>query len=47
MAGLLLSKGFYPKQFLHKTVDYILSVQKPSGEIPWFTGGITDPWDNI
>jgi len=47
MEGLLLSKGFYPKQFLQKTVDYILSVQKPSGEIPWFTGGITDPWDHI
>jgi len=47
MAGLLLSKGFYPKQFFQKTVYYILSVQKPSGEIPWFTGGITDPWDHI
>ena len=26
---------------------WIASVQKPSGEIPWFTGGHTDPWDHV
>lgn len=27
--------------------DYILTVQKPSGEIPWSAGGHTDPWDHV
>lgn len=46
MEGLLLGKGLYPQKLLEQTAEYILSVQKPSGEIPWFTGGITDPWDH-
>jgi len=29
------------------TTDYILTVQKTNGEIPWSTGGKTDPWDHI
>jgi hypothetical protein len=27
--------------------DYILSVQKESGEIPWSNGGETDNWDHV
>ncbi|ETR71129.1 MAG: hypothetical protein OMM_02722 [Candidatus Magnetoglobus multicellularis str. Araruama] len=29
------------------TTNYIRSVQKDSGEIPWSVGGKTDPWDHV
>ncbi len=29
------------------TVDFIKTVQKESGEIPWSVGGKTDPWDHV
>ena len=29
------------------TGEWIASVQRPSGEIPWFNGGHTDPWDHV
>ena len=29
------------------TAQSIARVQEPSGAIPWFTGGHTDPWDHI
>ena len=32
---------------LHATADYIAKLQRPNGAIPWFGGGITDPWDHI
>ena len=32
---------------LHATADYIVNLQRPNGAIPWFDGGITDPWDHI
>ncbi|MAI16143.1 MAG: prenyltransferase [Gammaproteobacteria bacterium] len=32
---------------LHATADYIVKLQRPNGAIPWFDGGITDPWDHI
>ena len=35
MSGLYLSRGLYPQEFLQPTVDFILDVQQPSGEIPW------------
>jgi len=28
-------------------IDYIVSQQLPSGAIPWYQGGITDPWDHV
>lgn len=28
-------------------IDFIAKTQKDSGEIPWFCGGKTDPWDHI
>lgn len=46
MDSLLLSKGIFPQKFLRKTVDYILSVQREDGCIPWFEGGKADPWDH-
>jgi hypothetical protein len=47
MSGLYLSRGFFPEEFLRPTVQFILDVQQPSGEIPWFEGGYTDPWDHV
>lgn len=32
---------------LQPAVNYILDVQLETGEIPWFTGGHTDPWDHV
>ena len=46
MSGLYLSKGLYPSEFLRPTVDYILRTQTAEGEIPWFEGGHSDPWDH-
>ena len=28
-------------------VDFIAGTQKNSGEIPWYAGGKTDPWDHV
>ncbi|MBT4522845.1 MAG: prenyltransferase [Halieaceae bacterium] len=47
MSGLYLSRGLFPQEFLRPTVEFILNVQQPSGEIPWFSKGYTDPWDHI
>ena len=35
------------EHYLHATADYIRRVQRPSGAIPWFPGGILDPWDHV
>jgi hypothetical protein len=32
---------------LRHTARYIASVQTASGAIPWFAGGILDPWDHV
>ena len=29
------------------TANYIAGLQRPSGALPWFDGGITDPWDHV
>jgi hypothetical protein len=47
MSGLYLSRGLYPAEFLRPTVQFILDCQQESGEIPWFDGGYTDPWDHV
>ena len=47
MSGLYLSRGLFPEDFLRPTVQFILDVQQPSGEIPWFEGGYADPWDHV
>ncbi len=33
--------------YLRATARYIRRVQEPSGAIPWFPGGILDPWDHV
>jgi hypothetical protein len=47
MSGLYLSRGLFPQDFLRATVDFILAVQTPAGEIPWFDSGYSDPWDHV
>jgi hypothetical protein len=47
MSGLYLGPGLFPHEFLRPTVDFILEVQEDSGEIPWFRGGHSDPWDHV
>jgi hypothetical protein len=47
MSGLYLSRGLFPEEFLRPTVEFILDCQQESGEIPWFEGGYTDPWDHV
>ena len=34
-------------QHLIATGHYIRGLQLPSGAVPWFEGGITDPWDHV
>ena len=46
MNAPLLSPGTYPAQWLQPTVAFLLVTQRASGEIPWFEGGHTDPWDH-
>lgn len=47
MSGLYLSRGLFPQEFLRPTVEFLLDTQRPDGEIPWFEGGYTDPWDHV
>jgi hypothetical protein len=32
---------------LRRTAEYIASVQASDGAIPWFPGGVLDPWDHV
>ena len=36
-----------PATNIPAVVDLIVRTQLPSGQIPWFTGGKTDPWDHV
>jgi hypothetical protein len=47
MSGLYLSRGLFPSEFLRPTIEFILQTQEASGEIPWFAGGHSDPWDHV
>ncbi|HKK23508.1 MAG TPA: prenyltransferase [Pseudohaliea sp.] len=47
MSGPYLSPGLFPRDFLRPTVQFILDSQCASGEIPWFPGNYTDPWDHV
>ncbi len=33
--------------FIHKPAAFISNHQLPSGAIPWYVDGITDPWDHV
>jgi hypothetical protein len=47
MNALYLGPGLFPHDLFADTYSYIRSLQKSSGEILWFDGGHTDPWDHI
>ncbi len=32
---------------LDNTARFIATLQQPSGALPWFAGGIVDPWDHV
>ncbi len=35
------------QQLIERTTEYIVHTQQPGGGIPWFEGGIIDPWDHV
>jgi hypothetical protein len=35
------------RTLIQKQADFIVSQQLPSGAIPWYRGGVTDPWDHV
>ncbi|AXT85520.1 prenyltransferase [Aeromicrobium sp. A1-2] len=39
--------GVLTQAQVRQTADSIVATQLPSGAIPWFTGGHTDPWDHV
>ncbi len=47
MSTLILTRHFFPARYFARTGRYIASVQLPSGAVPWYGGGILDPWDHI
>ena len=47
MSGPYLSPGLFPRDLLRRTVQFIRDSQCASGEIPWFPGNYTDPWDHV
>ena len=46
MNAPFVSTDVYPAQWLRPTVEFLLASQRSDGEIPWFDGGHTDPWDH-
>jgi hypothetical protein len=40
-------RGPLTQRELERTGEWIAAQQLPSGEIPWFPGGKTDPWDLV
>jgi hypothetical protein len=35
------------QRLIQSQADFIVSQQLPSGAIPWYRGGVTDPWDHV
>ena len=46
MKNLYLTKGQFPKGFFDGAVARIIELQRPDGSIPWFDGGVVDPWNH-
>jgi hypothetical protein len=44
---LILSPNLFPRAFFARTGRYIAGLQQDSGAIPWFAGGLLDPWDHV
>lgn len=47
MKKLILCREFFPRAYFLEIGEYIASVQLESGAIPWYEGGILDPWDHL
>lgn len=47
MKPIISRKVTYAAVDIASASEFILSVQKPNGEIPWSKGGKTDPWDHV
>ncbi len=45
--ALISRKVRFPVVDIASTAEFILNLQKPDGEIPWSSGGKTDPWDHV
>jgi hypothetical protein len=45
--ALISRKVRFPVVDIASTAEFILNLQKPNGEIPWSSGGKTDPWDHV
>ena len=35
------------RELVELQADFIVETQLPSGAIPWYRGGVTDPWDHV
>ncbi len=47
MEKLYLARGQFPPNFFDGTASRILSLQRTDGAIPWFDGGVVDPWNHV
>ncbi len=47
MEKLYLAKGRFPAGFFDGAAARILELQRPDGSIPWFDGGVIDPWNHV
>jgi hypothetical protein len=39
--------SFSPNLNIDSLSRFIMSLQKDNGDIPWYEGGKTDPWDMV
>ena len=46
MKNLYLRDGPFPDGFFDGAVARILELQRPNGAIPWYDGGVWDPWNH-
>lgn len=47
MRGIETGQPILSPAEIEQTAAFIASVQRDDGEIPWFPGGHTDPWDHV
>lgn len=46
MKNLYLQEGPFPQGFFDGAVARIVELQRADGSIPWFDGGVVDPWNH-
>ncbi|TNE39985.1 MAG: prenyltransferase [Alphaproteobacteria bacterium] len=47
MKNLYLREGPFPHGFFDGAVARIVELQRDDGSIPWFDGGVVDPWNHL